>query len=116
MMFQNTTEVRESLERYLRRDIAQGIWEYLEKRNYIQEVIDGYIDIDGLAEEYKSIQQAGDDARDGERNKRTQHVRELQPDSRSEVLQALMAKEADRRPEVVAFRSEVLRGAGLGSY
>jgi hypothetical protein len=98
-------EAKVELQKHLKKLIRDDVWNYLVKHRFVSEYLNGFGDIQTLAEEYRDL--------DGhfQRNSRREHIsRELPPDNRSEALSEVISCEASRLPAVVEFRKQHLRG------
>ncbi len=111
---------RRALTEELGEPVADNTWNYLIKKRYVEEYINGYISIEELANEYKEVRNAGSSEKSA-----TLPQSNLPVSERPEILEGqasedtrydlafsfLVARQVDEVPEVKAFRKEVLGGS-----
>lgn len=101
--FSDADSVRRALEKTLKREIKENVWDYLEKKGYVEEVLRGYGTLKELKRKYRLLEKLGQG-----RGKRANRVTLEETGSRAEILRRLLAAEASRNPRVACFRREVL--------
>ena len=108
--------IRDALEQALKSRITDAMMKYLTELGYIDDVKWDLKDINDLADIVRSIKRAAGDSAGGIKNPDMLSSGNISKESiptarlRSQALSILLAKEAEKEPEVQAFRQEVLGG------
>jgi len=112
----HNNRIRLALEERLNRPVSDAMMKYLTELGYIDDVKWDLKDINDLADIVRSIKRAAGDSAGGIKNPDMLSSGNISKESiptarlRSQALSILLAKEAEKEPEVQAFRQEVLGG------
>ena len=112
----HNNRIRLALEERLDRPVSDAMMKYLTELGYIDDVKWDLKDINDLADIVRSIKRAAGDSAGGIKNPDMLSSGNISKESiptarlRSQALSILLAKEAEKEPEVQAFRQEVLGG------